>query len=156
MGGPVGGVLSTRLNDCLIAPSQPSPVVSVQCIWRDKEYSGVFERNYYASPSWDQVDGRITWKDKDNKYTIIAYVKNAFDRLGYDGGSGAGRLSGVYPNAAVTASQAGPIRVNAGLPQNASTTNGVLSGPGIGPGGIVTSYALTPPRTFGVEFQYRF
>lgn len=129
---------------------------SVSYIWRDKEYSGVFERNYYASPSWDQVDGRITWKDKDNKYTIIAYVKNAFDRLGYDGGSGAGRLSGVYPNAAVTASQAGPIRVNAGLPQNASTTNGVLSGPGIGPGGIVTSYALTPPRTFGVEFQYRF
>jgi hypothetical protein len=23
-------------------------------------------------------------------------------------------------------------------------------------GGIATSYALTPPRTFGVEFQYRF
>jgi hypothetical protein len=32
----------------------------------------------------------------------------------------------------------------------------VLNGPGIGNGGIVSTYALAPPRTFGVEFQYRF
>ena len=129
---------------------------SVSYVWRDKEYSSVFERNYYASPSWDQVDGRVTWKGKDNKYTIIAYVKNAFDRLGYDGGSTAARLSGAYPNATVTASQAGPVKVVPGLASGANATNGVLSGAGLLPGGIGVGYALTPPRTFGVEFQYRF
>ena len=129
---------------------------SVSYVWRDKEYSGVFERNYYASPSWDQWDARITWKDKDNKYSIIAYIKNIGDTLGYDGGSTAARLSGLYPNTVIAASQTGPVKVNPGLAANATSTNGVLSGAGLLPGGIGVGYALTPPRTFGVEFQYRF
>ncbi len=129
---------------------------SVSYVWRDKEYSSVFQRNYYASPSWDQWDARITWKDKDNKYSVIAYVKNIGDTLGYDGGSAAARLQGNYPNTVVAASQAGPVKVNAGLPASATATNGVLSGAGLQPGGIGVGYALTPPRTFGVEFQYRF
>jgi len=127
---------------------------SASYIWRDKEYSGIFQRSYYASPSWDQVDARITWEGKDNRYSVIAYVKNAFNTLGYDGGSSATRLSGAYPNATIAAG--GAVHVVPGLPVNATNTNGVLAGPGILPGGIVTSYALTPPRTFGVEFQYRF
>jgi iron complex outermembrane receptor protein len=129
---------------------------SASYIWRDKEYSGVFQRDYYASKAWDQVDARITWKDKDNRYSIIAYVKNAFNTLGYDGGSGASRQSGTYTNASIAASQNQALHVVPGLAQTSTTTNGVLMGPGIGPGGIETSYALTPPRTFGVEFQYRF
>ena len=129
---------------------------SASYVWRDKEYSGVFQRDYYSSPSWDQVDGRVTWKDKDNKYSIIAYVKNAFDRLGYDGGSGAARLSGLYPNSVIAASQATPTKIIPGLAQTATSTNGLLSGPGVHAGNIGVGYALTPPRTFGVEFQYRF
>jgi iron complex outermembrane receptor protein len=132
---------------------------SVSYVWRDHEYSGIFERSYYASPNWDQVDARVTWKDKDNKYSVIAYVKNIGDTLGYDGGSGAGRLSGSYPNAAIAASQGTATPITAGLPSGTLNTNGVMCAAGCAnviKGGIATSYALTPPRTYGIEFQYRF
>jgi len=131
----------------------------VSYVWRDHEYSGIFERAYYASPSWDQVDARITWKDKDNRYSVIAYVKNIGDTLGYDGGSTAARLGGVYPNAAIAASQGTATPVTAGLPSTATTSNGVMCAAGcqgVLPGGIGIGYSLTPPRTYGIEFQYRF
>jgi iron complex outermembrane receptor protein len=104
-------------------------------IWRDKQYGSIFNRSYYEAPSWDQVDLRATYKDKDNKYTIIAFVKNVFDDLGYEGGTTAARLAGNVP----------PF---------------VLGRPGFAPVGIVqgiaSTYTLTPPRTYGVELQYRF
>jgi iron complex outermembrane receptor protein len=138
---------------------------SASYVWRDKEYSGIFERDYYASRSWSQVDARVTWKDKDNKYSVIAYVKNLGDSLAYDGGSGASRLSGSYPNAVIAASQGTALPVTpglaGGLPNTAGglNTNGVLCAAGcanVRAGGIATSYALAPPRTYGIEFQYRF
>ncbi len=132
---------------------------SYSYVWRDAQYSSIFKRAYYASPSWGQSDARVTWKDKDNKYSVIAYIKNIANDLGYDGGSGAGRLSGAYPNAAIAASKTTGLPVTAGLPVNSANTNGVLCAAGCAnvlPGGIAKSYALTPPRTFGVEFQYRF
>jgi iron complex outermembrane receptor protein len=100
---------------------------SVSYIWRDKQYGSIFTRSYTESPSWDQVDARLTWKGKDNKYTVIAFVKNLFDSLGYDGGATASRLSGTLANGTNT----------------------------VQPGFDVT-YPLTPPRTYGVEVQYRF
>src|SRR5262249_54464824 len=47
-----------------------SLVPSLSYIWRDEEYSGIFKRSYYAAPSWDQWDARVTWKGKNNKYSI--------------------------------------------------------------------------------------
>ncbi|HEY2357675.1 MAG TPA: TonB-dependent receptor, partial [Phenylobacterium sp.] len=44
---------------------------SVSYIWRDKQYGSIFDRSYYQAPSWSQVDARLTWKDRDNKYSII-------------------------------------------------------------------------------------
>jgi iron complex outermembrane receptor protein len=124
---------------------------SVSYIWRDKQFAGLFERSYNASPSWDQWDARVTWKDKDNRYSIIAYVKNIGDTLGYDGGASSTRVSGVYSGATIAAAG-----MTAGLPVatipgsfNAVQKTATFSG-------INTTYALTPPRTFGVEFQYRF
>jgi iron complex outermembrane receptor protein len=123
---------------------------SVSYIWRDKQYAGLFTRSYNEAPSWDQWDARITWKDKDNKYSIIAYVKNIGDTLGYDGGASSTRISGVYSAATIAAAGMTP-----GLPstapgafnavQRTSTFNG-----------LNTTYNLTPPRTFGIELQYRF
>ena len=129
---------------------------SASYVWRDQQYSSFFTRTYDASPSWDQVDARITWKDKDNKYTVIAYIKNAFNTLGYDGGAGGGRNGGLYANNVIAASQGTSLPIVAGNPQTATTTNGLLTGTGIGPGSITQSYALTPPRTYGIELQYRF
>ncbi|WP_293370344.1 TonB-dependent receptor [Phenylobacterium sp.] len=132
------------------APGSLSP--SVSYVWRDKEYASIFKRDYDASPSWDQVDARVTWKDKDNKYSIIAYVKNMFDTLGYDSAASGTRNTGVYPLATVAASGGAITPGLASVP--GLSVNGVATG--FGPGGITHNYLLTPPRTFGVEFQYRF
>ena len=105
---------------------------SVSYVWRDKQYGSIFQRFYNEAPSWSQVDARVTWKDKDNKYSVIAYVKNLFDRLGYDGGAVGGRIAGTNVN-----------------PNGVSVTNLVQPGFNI-------TYPLTPPRTYGVELQYRF
>jgi iron complex outermembrane receptor protein len=75
----------------------------VSYIWRDKQYSGLFTRAIDAAPSWSQTDLRVTWKDKDNHYSIIAYVANVFDDLGYDGGASASRRSGVFYDATIAA-----------------------------------------------------
>jgi iron complex outermembrane receptor protein len=124
---------------------------SVSYIWRDKQYSNIFTRALGAAPSWDQWDARVTWKDKDNKYSIIAFVKNIGDTLGYDGGAGAGRTTGSYAQSTITA--AGMTK---GLPVSATCNTAINNCNFQAVQGFTTSYALTPPRTYGVEFQYRF
>ncbi|WP_372785905.1 TonB-dependent receptor [Phenylobacterium sp.] len=131
---------------------------SVSYIWRDKQYGGIFERSYNAAPSWSQTDARVTWKGKQNKYSIIAYVKNVFDDLGYDGGASASRLSGVFNAATIAASNGG---ITPGVPLTTASAvtgavNGIQKAGTVGNSGLNSSYNLTPPRTFGVEFQYRF
>ncbi|MFL5296773.1 MAG: TonB-dependent receptor [Phenylobacterium sp.] len=106
---------------------------SVSYIWRDKQYGSIFTRSYTEAPSWSQVDARVTWKGKDNKYSVIAYVKNLFDDLGYEGGATGARIAGTLPGASVVL----PVR-NVVQP------------------GLNVTYPLTPPRTYGVELQYRF
>jgi iron complex outermembrane receptor protein len=99
---------------------------SVSYIWRDEQYGTIFSRSYNKSPSWDQVDLRLTYKDAKDRFTIIAYGKNIFDDLGYYEGNTSTRVVG---------------RQVSGLP--------VVQG-------IASTYYLTPPRTYGMEFQYRF
>ncbi len=106
---------------------------SMSYLWRDTQYGSLFTRGYNKSPAWDQVDARLTWKDGQDHFTVIGYVKNLFDTLGYDGGATANR--GAFTNTGA-------------LPVSPFNVNGVR--------GLVSTYPLTPPRTFGVEVQYRF
>jgi iron complex outermembrane receptor protein len=125
-------------------------IPEISYIWRDKQYGTIFERSYNEAPSWDQWDGRVTWKGKDNRYSVIAYVKNAFNTIGYDGGSTSSRYAGVYSAATIAAAG-----MTAGLPGSVpGTFNAVQKTSTFN--GIGTTYNLTPPRTFGVEVQYRF
>jgi len=117
---------------------------SVNYIWRDKQYASLFQRKYNEAPSWDQVDLRLTWKDRDNKYSIIAFVNNVADTLGYDGGATGTRQAGIYSAATIAA-----LGLTPGTPGTAPGTFNAVQG-------ISTSYPLTPPRTYGIEFQYRF
>jgi iron complex outermembrane recepter protein len=97
-------------------------------VWRGAQYGSIFDRAYYKAPSWKQVDARLTWKSADDKYTVIAYGKNLLDDLGYANGAGAGRRAGNTPTV-----------------------------PGLsGVFGQSTTYELNPPRTYGIEVQYRF
>jgi iron complex outermembrane receptor protein len=97
-------------------------------IWRSGQYGSVFDRAYYKAPSWDQIDARITWKDADDHYSVIFFGKNLGNDLGYANGTAASRRAGATPGVA-------------GL-------SGVF--------GQTSVYELTPPRTYGVEVQYRF
>jgi iron complex outermembrane receptor protein len=106
---------------------------SVSYIWRDKQYGSIFQRFYNEAPSWSQVDARLTWKAKDNRYSIIAYGKNLFDRQGYDGGASGSRVAGTTIGASVASPQVNAVQQ-----------------------GFNITYPLTPPRTYGVEVQYRF
>jgi iron complex outermembrane receptor protein len=54
-------------------------------LWRDEQYSAVFAREEYRVDAYGQADFRATWTDTDNNYSLVAYVRNAFDDLGYDG-----------------------------------------------------------------------
>ena len=121
-------------------------VGSVSYVWRDKQYGSIFDRSYYQAPSWDQWDARLSYKDKDNRFTIIAFIKNIFDDLGYEGGAGAGRRAGFVP--AYVVGKPGLTATPLLAPGNASNTGAT--------GAIATGYLLTPPRTYGIELQYRF
>ena len=61
--------------------------------------------------------------------------------MGYEGGGGAGRRAGTVP-LYVTGATPGPG-------QTATTPVPILQG-------ITTGYTITPPRTYGIELQYRF
>ena len=101
---------------------------SATYVWRGAQYGSIFDRTYFKAPSFDQVDGRVTFRSMDDKYTVIAFAKNIFDSLG-------------YANGALATRRAGATRTQPAL-------SGVF--------GQNSNYELNPPRTFGVEVQYRF
>ena len=103
---------------------------SVSYIWRDNQYGTLFSRSYNRSPTWDQVDGRITWDPPNGKTRVIAYVKNLFNDIGYDAGAVGYRFAGTS---------------NSPAGVGTTTIQGVYS-----------NYSVTPPRTYGVEVQYKF
>jgi iron complex outermembrane receptor protein len=57
-------------------------------VWKDKTYGTLFNRPYSLAPSYDQEDFRVTWADAHDRYTVIAFIANAFDHTGYDNQTG--------------------------------------------------------------------
>ena len=51
-------------------------------------------------PAFEVADFRLLWKDADDRYTVIGYVKNAFDEVGYQN-STAGSPTAVGPRRTV-------------------------------------------------------
>jgi iron complex outermembrane recepter protein len=107
---------------------QGSLTTSVTGVWRDTQNGTVFDRSYDNAPSWYDLDLRALWKGPNDKYEIIAYVKNVTNTLQYDVGS---QGVGLIGNASATTTPA------AGLFE----TN---------------IYDLAPPRTYGMEVRYKF
>ena len=104
---------------------------SLSYIYRDVQYGTLFTRSYNKAPDWDQWDARLTWTSKDSRDRAIAYVKNITNDLGFDAGALGARYAGTIINPATMAA----TLVNQG---------------------IFKSYSITPPRTFGIEFQHKF
>ncbi len=117
---------------------------SVSYVWRSAQFDALFKRPYDRAPSWAQVDGRVTWKAASGKYTVIAYIKNAFNQIGYDSGAYGTRLAGTSYD------YANHVPVNSVANYNGPSVAGANAY------GIFSTYSVTPPRTFGVELQYKF
>jgi iron complex outermembrane receptor protein len=111
-------------------------IASATYTWRDEQYGSIFDRDYWKSPAYDQVDARITFRDRDDRYSIILYGRNLTDDIGYEGGPGASRRAGYIP-------------VLSGVAASPIAQQGIVEG-------ISRSFPITPPRTFGIELQYRF
>jgi iron complex outermembrane receptor protein len=127
-------------------------IPSVTYIWRDVQYGALFSEPWYAAPAWDEWDARITWKSKDDRVEFILFGKNIGNKIGYDQGAIAERLSSVTnvigPTGTITTFNYvqgvnGPAGFNAHVPG----TNGL---------GIGKIYYPTPPFTVGLEFHYKF
>jgi iron complex outermembrane receptor protein len=134
---------------------QGSLTGSISYVWRSKQYGSVFDRAYYTAPSYDQWDARLTFKPANNKFTVIAYIKNILNDVGYEGGAGASRIAGTIPGYVVGVGGPTQATPNGLTLVNVTQTFNTQMEPA-GTHGIGTGYLLTPPRTYGIELQYRF
>lgn len=105
---------------------------SVSNVWQDEETSSVLNGSEYRIPSYDVTDFRLLWNGDGKKYTVIAYVKNAFNTVAY-GSSGSN----------------GPTAIYAPVPTGTYTTN-------LQRIGYNMYHGLIFPQTYGLEVQYRF
>ncbi len=110
---------------------------SASYIWRDAQYGALFTRSYNKAPAWDQVDARLTWNSANGRYKVILYGKNIFNTIGYDAGAYGRRGYGVNVIPGRTDGIAGGSRI-----------------PNLD--GVSSTYSVTPPRTYGVELDYKF
>ncbi len=49
----------------------------------DDQQSSIWTNPAYVAPSFEIADFRLLWNDAQNRYTVIGFVKNAFDEEGY-------------------------------------------------------------------------
>jgi iron complex outermembrane receptor protein len=103
---------------------------SVSYIWKDKTPSAIFNEPYFVAPAWEQIDMRLSWNDAADRFTIFGYVKNLQNKLGYDG---VGAFAVITPAPGTAACGTNPL----------------------GSYYCDQQLGLTPPRTYGVEVQYR-
>lgn len=112
-----------------------SLTLSASYFWTDKTYYQPFKNDAHAAPAYDVTDFRAIWRDAQDRYTVIGFVKNAFDEVGYtsNGSTTAVAIYGL-PN---------PGTVVGGTTYLRQTGTGIVRG-------------LIAPRTYGMELQYRF
>ncbi len=61
---------------------------SLTYVWRDATYYSIFADYWNKAKSFGQTDFRMLFTEKDNRFTVIGYVKNVFDTRGSAGASG--------------------------------------------------------------------
>jgi iron complex outermembrane receptor protein len=57
---------------------------SVSYYWRDKFTGSVFNDPDTFTPDYAQTDARLIWNSANQHFTVIGFVRNAFDEEGYD------------------------------------------------------------------------
>jgi iron complex outermembrane receptor protein len=101
---------------------------SASAVYKSETYFSVFNRYYNLGKEGTQFDARVIWRDANDAYTIIGFVRNISDQTIVEGASGS-----FVPG---------------------TTGCGTSNPAGCRP--LNRSWQINPPRTYGVEFQYRF
>lgn len=52
--------------------------------YRSGVYASFFDRPGWLAPGFSTTNLRFTWQDADNRYSIIAYANNVFNKRGYE------------------------------------------------------------------------
>jgi iron complex outermembrane receptor protein len=103
---------------------------SLSYVWKDRTHDSIFNEQYYVAPAYTQVDMRLSWNDAADRFTVFGYIKNFQNKVGYDG--------------------VGAISVTTPAPGTQACGNN-----GAANYFCQQTLGLTPPRTYGVEVQYR-
>jgi iron complex outermembrane recepter protein len=103
---------------------------SVSYVWKDGTHDSIFNEQYFIAPAYTQVDMRLSWNDSADRFTIFGYIKNLQNKLGYDDVGATAVLLAAPGTKACGFNGASPYNCDQQL-------------------------GLTPPRTYGVEIQYR-
>jgi len=110
-----------------------SLILSATYTWTDETIYQPFKSRDLKVPSYGVTDFRVLWNDAEDRYTLIGFVKNAFDEEGYNS------TSSTNPTAIF------------GMPNPGSAAAGTLRQTG-----TAIARGLIQPRTYGLELQYRF
>lgn len=57
---------------------------SISYYWRDSFTTSIFNDPRSFTPDFDQTDARLIWNDANGLFTVIGWVRNAFDEDGFD------------------------------------------------------------------------
>ena len=107
-----------------------SLILSATYTWTDDTYYQPFKSEANKVKAYDTTDFRVLWNDADDRFTVIGFVKNAFDQKGYTS-NGSTTPTAIFD-----------------IP-NPGTTSIVQTRTAITRG-------LIQPRTYGMELQVRF
>ncbi len=108
-----------------------SLILSATFTWTDETYYQPFKSAANKVKGYDVTDFRALWNDADDRFTIIGYVKNAFDQKGFTS------------NGSTTPTAIFDVPGSGSAPNITQTRTAITRG-------------LIQPRTYGVELQYRF
>jgi len=64
--------------------SPGSFALSGSYIWRDSTFYDAFDNPQTRAPSYGAADFRGTWTSADNRYSVIGYLRNAFNKVAFD------------------------------------------------------------------------
>jgi iron complex outermembrane receptor protein len=103
--------------------------------WTDKTIYQPFDDAAFSVPSYGTADFRAIWKDGNDRYSLIGFVKNAFNEEGFTS-TGSTNPTAVF-----------------GDPNPGMVVNGT---PYLRQTGVSITRGLIQPRTYGMELQYRF
>ncbi|WP_337186953.1 TonB-dependent receptor [Phenylobacterium sp.] len=107
-----------------------SLILSATYTWTDETYYQPFKSDANKVKAYDVTDFRVLWNDGADRYTVIGFVKNAFDQKGFTS-NGSTTPTAIFDNP------------NPGVASIVQTRTAITRG-------------LIQPRTYGVELQYRF